>query len=176
MTYSSTALGAEQTDRRAQARAIYAEAQRLYDAGDYSTAVKAFHRAYQTYSLPTVLVAIAQSYREIGENERAKQFAQRYLYADPSGPQAEQARQIKSDAEAALQAPSSPEVPASVRAPAQPLPPADDAYPTRATRGIFAITAVGLVGLIGVGYYMTKRRQPVRRNRRRRRRRTSRRR
>lgn len=170
MTYSHSfaGLGSDQTDKRAEARALYAQAQRAYDAGDYSLAVKTFDKAYRTYSLPTVFVAIAMSYREMGEMERAKQFAQRYLYADPTGPLAERARQIKSDAEAALQAPSTPVAP-SVQAPAEPLPEAGDAYPVRATRGIFAITILGVAGLLGAGYYL-KRRGSVAPNRRRRRR------
>lgn len=174
MSYSATAgLGAEQSDdRRARARQAYAEGERLYQAGDYSGAAKLFHRAYETYPLPTVLVAIAMSYRDMNEMERAKQWAQRYLYADPSGPQAEQASTIKADAERALQAQATatPEVPRDVvRAPAQPLPATEDAYPERASKAIWVISGVGLVGLVGLGWYLTRSPKPVRANRRRRR-------
>ena len=173
MSYSATAgLGVEPSDQRTRARALYAEAEQLYQGGDFSGAAKKFHQAYETFPLPTVLVSIAMSYREMGEMERAKQWSQRYLYADPSGPMAERARQIKTDAERALQAAASttaPEVPQGVSTQtAVPLPTTADAYPERATKAVWVIGGMGVLGLLGMGWYLTRPKKPVRRNRRRR--------
>jgi len=171
MSYSATAgLGVEPSEERTRARALYAEAEQLYNGGDFSGAAKMFHQAYETFPLPTVLVSIAMSYREMGEMGRARQWAQRYLLADPSGPLSERASKIKEDADRAIQAAStvSPEAPRDA-APqrAVPLPTTADAYPERATKAVWVIGGMGVLGILGMGWYLTRPKK-VRRNRRRR--------
>lgn len=167
-----TSLGQEQTpSRRDRARQLYSEGQRAFESADFETALARFEEAYNTYSLPTVLVAIAASQQKLGNLQAAQHAAQRYLYADPSGPNAAQARQIV-DATQSKLAPVAPDVPAAVDrpAPALVLPTTADVYDERgSTIGVWVLTGAGVLALVGAGWYFSRPRR-VAANRRRRRR------
>lgn len=53
------------------ARARYDEGKKHYNLGDYQDAIASFKEAYRIYPDPTYLYNVAQSYRQLGDCERA---------------------------------------------------------------------------------------------------------
>lgn len=168
MTYAAVGLGQSQSERRDLARQLYSQGQAAYDSENYSLALSKFEQAYQTFSLPPVLIAMAESHLRLGQLAQARERAQRYLYADPGGSHASRARQIIDAASGKLATPTAPDVPASVpEGPAAPLPSVDDAYAQRSSIAVWVVTGVGILGLIGAGYYLSRpKRQTANRRRR----------
>lgn len=171
MTYYSVhgGLGATQEELRTRARELYAAGQQAFDEGQYEQALESFQQAYNAYSLPTVFVAIATAQMRLGRFEAAKQAAQRYLYADPEGPQASQARELLRNADAKMQAPSTPAVPRNVpEATVGPPPPAASIYDDGGTTiAVWVVTGAGVIGLAALGYWLTRPKRPKRNRRRR---------
>lgn len=64
---------------RAAARATAARAQAEYNVGHFSAAIELFTQAYSLEPAPGLLFNIAQSYRQLGDHERAAFFYRRYL-------------------------------------------------------------------------------------------------
>lgn len=171
MSYAG--LGETSTELRARAREQYAQAQEAFNAGNFSTALQGFLAAYRTYSLPTVLIAIASTYAKLGQPQQAAQYAQRYLYADPGGEFATRARGIIN---AATPSPSPTEVPSTFPETSIDMTPAiEDVYAERTSIAIWVLTGAGVLGLIGAGVWLSRSRRVAANRRRRARRRTSRR-
>ena len=62
-----------------QARAHVAKAKVHYDLGEYEQAAEEYIQVYRIKPLPALLYNIAQSYRQAGQYEKAKQFYKSYL-------------------------------------------------------------------------------------------------
>lgn len=166
MAYHTPGLGqAEQV--RERARALYAAGQESYRAGDYRRAVANFQQAYETLSLPPVLVALAMAHLSLGNLSEARRYAEEYLRRDPQGGQAQAARAILAKMTDAATATAAREVPKDVAPGPMDLPSSASVYEERSTVGIWVVTGVGALALIGIGYYMMRPRK-VAANRRRR--------
>jgi len=55
---------------------------------DYDTAISLYQKAYDLVPHPVLLFNIGQAHRLAGHDPEAKSFYERYLQADPTGPQA----------------------------------------------------------------------------------------
>lgn len=71
---------------RAEARAAYAEGQRLFEQGKFAKAEKAFTRAYEYVPNPVVLLALAQARHRQGNVAGAIEALEKYLAARPDAP------------------------------------------------------------------------------------------
>jgi tetratricopeptide (TPR) repeat protein len=61
------------------AKRYAAEAKVHYDLGEYDAAAEAYQKVYRIKPLPALLYNIAQSYRQAGHYEKARQFYKSYL-------------------------------------------------------------------------------------------------
>jgi tetratricopeptide (TPR) repeat protein len=84
------AIAAVSAPARAQSDASIEEAKKYaaqakvhYDLGEYDAAAEAYIKVYRIKPLPALLYNIAQSYRQAGQYEKAKQFYEAYLREDP---------------------------------------------------------------------------------------------
>jgi tetratricopeptide (TPR) repeat protein len=66
-----------------QARQHAAKAKVHYDLGEFERAAEEYILVYRLRPLPALLFNIAQSYRQAGQYEKAKQFYQSYLRENP---------------------------------------------------------------------------------------------
>ena len=66
-----------------QARQHAAQAKVHYDLGEFDKAAEEYILVYRVRPLPALLFNIAQSYRQAGQYEKAKQFYQAYLRENP---------------------------------------------------------------------------------------------
>lgn len=66
-----------------QARQHAAQAKVHYDLGEFEKAAEEYIIVYRIRPLPALLFNIAQSYRQAGQYEKAKQFYQSYLRENP---------------------------------------------------------------------------------------------
>lgn len=82
----SAAPDAHAQDARERARTLYAEAQALFDRGQYPQAEQQFRAAYAAVPNPVVLKAIAASQERQGNTAGAVATLQQYLQASPSAP------------------------------------------------------------------------------------------
>src|SRR3982750_638288 len=62
-----------------EAKAHAARAKVHYDLGEYEKAAEEYIQVYRVRPLPALLYNIAQSYRQAGQYEKAKQFYRSYL-------------------------------------------------------------------------------------------------
>src|SRR5919205_4591531 len=62
-----------------EAKAHAARAKVHYDLGEYDKAAEEYIQVYRIRPLPALLYNIAQSYRQAGQYEKAKQFYRSYL-------------------------------------------------------------------------------------------------
>jgi tetratricopeptide (TPR) repeat protein len=82
-------------DRATQARAValFERAQKHFQAGEYSAAIKLFAEAYELVSDPVYLFNLAQSYRKVLDCVKADEFFRRYL-ADATDADAKQRERV----------------------------------------------------------------------------------
>jgi tetratricopeptide (TPR) repeat protein len=66
-------------DAAQAARRLYDEGAKHYHLNEFGDAAELFKEAYKTCPTPTVLYNLGQSYRLMGENEKAVQFYRQYL-------------------------------------------------------------------------------------------------
>src|SRR3954469_10691246 len=66
-----------------QARLHAAQAKVHYDLGEFEKAAEEYILVYRLRPLPALLFNIAQSYRQAGQYEKAKQFYKAYLRENP---------------------------------------------------------------------------------------------
>ena len=64
---------------QARANALFERAQKHYQAGQYSDAIKLFTEAYELVHDPVFLFNLAQSYRKVLDCVKASEYYQRYL-------------------------------------------------------------------------------------------------
>jgi tetratricopeptide (TPR) repeat protein len=79
---AGTARAASDSDLE-QARQHAAKAKVHYDLGEYEKAAEEYIIVYRLRPLPALLFNIAQSYRQAGQYDKAKQFYQSYLRENP---------------------------------------------------------------------------------------------
>jgi tetratricopeptide (TPR) repeat protein len=79
------AASAEAEDRAA-AKAAFVEGRRLYDVGEYRSALAAFKKAYLHYEDPSFLFNIAQCHRQLGEKVEALKAYRAYLLRSNNPP------------------------------------------------------------------------------------------
>ncbi len=100
---SSAALARPPGKDEVQAKARYAEAQGLYDTGQFEEALQGYSDAYELKPLPGFLFNIGQCHRQLGNWERARFFYKRYLDLSPKRPKnAAQVQSLLKQAEARL--------------------------------------------------------------------------
>jgi tetratricopeptide (TPR) repeat protein len=75
-----------------QARQHAAQAKVHYDLGEFGKAAEEYILVYRIRPLPALLFNIAQSYRQAGEYDKARQFYESYLRENP---EAESSAQVK---------------------------------------------------------------------------------
>jgi tetratricopeptide (TPR) repeat protein len=88
MVLASAARGAEDSSGKSganleEARQHAAKAKVHYDLGEFEKAAEEYILVYRLRPLPALLFNIAQSYRQAGQHEKAKQFYKAYLRENP---------------------------------------------------------------------------------------------
>jgi tetratricopeptide (TPR) repeat protein len=68
-----------------EARRHAAQAKVHYDLGEFEKAAEEYTEVYRLRPLPALLFNIAQSYRQAGQYEKARQFYRAYLRENPEG-------------------------------------------------------------------------------------------
>lgn len=86
----------------AEAKKLFQEGKKAYDAGRFGEAVEAYQKAHELKPLPAFLFNIGQCYRQLGNHERAVFYFRRFIAEDPRNPNAEVAWANLRDAEARL--------------------------------------------------------------------------
>lgn len=76
LTTSAAALG---DDLREEAKQHFTEAEKQFQLGHFADAAKEYEAGYNLYPRPGFLWDIAQSYRKLGENEKALHFYKQYV-------------------------------------------------------------------------------------------------
>jgi tetratricopeptide (TPR) repeat protein len=139
---------ADDDDKTAQARELFAAGLALFNSGSFEAATQAFEAGYRLAPLPLFLFNAGQAARKGGKKAEAVAFYQRFLSEDQTSPQraeaAEHLRQLQDELK------SSP--PAVVAAP--PPPPAPAPPPPRWYRdpaGGALLGAGAAVAVVGVG-------------------------
>jgi tetratricopeptide (TPR) repeat protein len=86
--------GAPDRAVQAKAAALFERAQKHYQAGEYSDAIKLFAEAYDLVRDPVYLFNLGQSYRKVLDCVKASDFYQRYL-ADATDADAKQRERVE---------------------------------------------------------------------------------
>ena len=76
-----------------------AQGHRLYQLGRYQEAIAEYRRAYELRADPRFLFQIAESYRQLGANEQALFYYDRYLAGASEGPDRDAAEERVSELE-----------------------------------------------------------------------------
>lgn len=141
------------------ARAHLSRGLDLYRAGRYADAVEEFEAGHAALPHPTFLLNLAQSWRKLGDLERARGYYARFASETPAGDDAHQQalaaiEKIDGELRARQRVPTAPLEPAAPTAPAtMPVVPSsstvDDAAPAAPSRRapIIGFTGVGLTVL-----------------------------
>ena len=116
-----------------------AQGRRLFLLGHYQEAIAEYRRAYELRADPQFLLDIGESYRELGANDQALFYYNRYLAAAPNAPNHEIVEDRVSELEALRAPASAPVTIAPAPAPASPKP-----RPTPVWRRWWLWTAVGV--------------------------------
>jgi tetratricopeptide (TPR) repeat protein len=150
------ALAAAEGDRAA-ARSLYEQAKQHYNLGEYETALNDFLIVYREFPDPSLLHAMAQCHRKLGNRDKAILMYKSYLRESrAAGPDADEVRRLiqaleddlRREAESKQRPPQSVE-PSPTPAPAPPPPPRW-ATPARKA-GIGLLAGGGALVLIGAG-------------------------
>ena len=83
---SVLAGSARADDVEKDARRLFQRAELSFNVGKFAEALTDYQAAYQAKPLPGFLFNIAQCYRNLGDQERARFFFRRYLALDPHAP------------------------------------------------------------------------------------------
>ncbi len=81
-------------DPAAKSRALYHQAQQVYDRGEFANALELFVQAYEAKALPGFLFNIAQCHRQLRNYERSGFYFKRYLEVSPHTPNARVVREL----------------------------------------------------------------------------------
>lgn len=120
---SASAGWAQSGDAVARARTHFQAGRALYDLGNYTDAIREFSAGYQLVPKPQFLINLGQSYRKLGDLERARDMYKRFLTdAPPDDPDRGQAKVVLADVERqiALQPPKA--IPETKSPPPPPAP------------------------------------------------------
>jgi len=97
---SASAGWAQSGDAVARARTHFQAGRALYDLGNYTDAIREFSAGYQLVPKPQFLINLGQSYRKLGDLERARDMYKRFLSdAPPDDPDRGQAKVVLADVE-----------------------------------------------------------------------------
>jgi tetratricopeptide (TPR) repeat protein len=91
LPFAGAARAASDADLE-QARKHAAQAKVHYDLGEFAKAAEEYILVYRVRPLPALLFNIAQSYRQAGEYDKARQFYESYLRESPEGETSAQVR------------------------------------------------------------------------------------
>ena len=83
----------QQDSSQAQARAAAQVAKGAYERGDFEAALASFEKAYALKQVPGLLFNIAQCHRQLGYDEPAIAYFQRFLEIGPNPAQAKAKRE-----------------------------------------------------------------------------------
>jgi hypothetical protein len=84
------------------AREAYREGSRLYEVGEYRSALEAFKKAYLNFEDPSFLFNMAQCSRQLGDKAEALRVYRLFLRKTPNGANTEAVRKIVADLQAAI--------------------------------------------------------------------------
>ena len=98
----------EDQESASQAETHFASGHRLYQLGRYEEAVAELRRGYELRAEPRFLREIAECYRELGVNDQALFYYDRYLATAPDAPDRKQVEARAADLEALLAPPPPP--------------------------------------------------------------------
>jgi tetratricopeptide (TPR) repeat protein len=101
----------------AKVRARYQSATTHYNLSEYREALADYTEAYRMRPDPVFLFNIAQSYRQLGEFEKAARFYRTYLREKPDAPNRAAVERFIADADAALARQQAERQPTAVAAP-----------------------------------------------------------
>lgn len=100
VTGAAHAAWAQSGDAVARARTHFQAGRALYDLGNYTDAIREFSAGYQLVPKPQFLINLGQSYRKLGDLERARDMYKRFLAdAPPDDPDRGQAKVVLADVE-----------------------------------------------------------------------------
>lgn len=138
-----------EVDRQAAAKAEthFALGHRLYQLGRYDEAIAELRRGYEVRPEPRFLREIADSYQELGANDQALFYYDRYLSVAPEAPDRGEVEGRASDLEALLAPPPPPN---GSRRPLLILEPPPKAPPRHLWQRWWFWTAVGVSVAAGV--------------------------
>lgn len=85
-----------------EAKVHFQAGKMYYDKEKYRQAITEFEEGYDLVKKPAFLVNIAQSYRKLGNNGKAREYYRRYLDEDPGSPQRTQVEKIIGEIEAEM--------------------------------------------------------------------------
>jgi hypothetical protein len=127
----------EPTSGEKEARRLFQRAELSFNVGKFSEALVDYQAAYQAKPLPGFLFNIAQCYRNMGDQERARFFFRRYLALEPRAPNKrrveelidEMTKQLEAREAAAAQAPAAASPSNAGEPPAAPVTPLPSASP-----------------------------------------------
>lgn len=91
------------TDNKKVARDAYSEGTRLFELGDYQSALAAFKRAYLAYDEPSFLFNIGQCDRLLGDKVEALRSYKQYLRKVPNAPDRVDTERIVANLELAIE-------------------------------------------------------------------------
>jgi tetratricopeptide (TPR) repeat protein len=94
LAFAAPARGQTEAARRAEARALVLQGVKLFEQGDYQTAVERFEEAYARFPTPNILYNLAQGYRELGRDVAAIEAYERFVQEAP-GADAETLREAR---------------------------------------------------------------------------------
>ena len=132
------AAPARADDAENEARRLFQKAELNFNVGKFSEALTDYQAAYQAKPLPGFLFNIAQCYRNMGDQERARFFFRRYLALQPKAQNRrrveelidEMTRQLEAkQAQGAAAPPTTPPSTTAVEPPAAPVTPVPSETP-----------------------------------------------
>jgi tetratricopeptide (TPR) repeat protein len=90
----ASVAGATEAQERAAAKAAFVEGRKLYDVGEYRSALASFKKAYLHYEDPSFLFNIAQCHRQLGEKTEAIKAYRAYLLRSTNPPNAAEVQRL----------------------------------------------------------------------------------
>jgi tetratricopeptide (TPR) repeat protein len=90
-------------DKKAIARELYREGDRLYAVGEYRNALETFKKGYLVYEEPSFLFNMAQCYRQLGDKPEAVRFYKSYLRKATDDLHQKEAQKIVANLEDAIE-------------------------------------------------------------------------
>jgi tetratricopeptide (TPR) repeat protein len=140
---------APSADTETEARALFANGQRMYDEGRYEQAIVAFLRAYELSQRPALLYNLANAYERLGNLEQAVESLNAYRVFAPVADQDVLLARVQALERRLAERPATPvPAPSGVGNPT-PMPLPEPAKPVRRSPAPWIVTGIGLAAAVG---------------------------